>query len=178
MKGITILLLTLISLAGFAQDRQIPVNEKTGNAEFSEVVTLSGTSTADMYERAMKWIEEFYPNPTGTIQSKAEGDHIDCKARFRVKVTDKKGRVAGQATVRYKLKLEFKEGKYRYIVYDINWESSSAYDISRWENTDDPRYQEELYPGYVEQSVAYIEDLINKMTTALSTPIEEESSDW
>ncbi|MBT8327917.1 MAG: hypothetical protein KJP21_09350, partial [Bacteroidia bacterium] len=98
--------------------------------------------------------------------------------RFRVKLTDKKGRTIGQSNVNYNFKIELKDGKYRYVVDRINWQQPSYYDVSRWEKKDDPRYEEEKYPAYVEQTAAYFEDMLNKLHVAMEKEEEVESSDW
>ena len=178
MKKIIGILLLSIPLFVLAQDRKIPVNDKTGKAEIINVVDLTGTSSSDMYERSLKWIDDFYPNPTGTIQEKVANESVYCKARFKVIIKDKKGQTVRQSFIRYKLKLDFKDDKYRYSIYDIEWERSSSFDVSEWEDTDDPRYEADVYPVYVDQTMDYLNNLIETMTKAIATPIEEESSDW
>ncbi len=173
----TILLLAF-GIVSFAQDNVIPTNEKTGNAEYADVVNVSGASSGDLYERTMLWINDFYPNPTGTVKSKDSASQVTCKGRFKIKLVDKKGNTIGQGFVSYNLKFEFKEGKYRYVVSKIAWQRSSYYDVSKWEDKDDPRYEPKVYPGYVTQTHEYIEDMISKFEEAIATPIEEESSDW
>jgi hypothetical protein len=178
MKNVILILILGFGFNTFAQDNIIPVNEKTGLAEYTDVVNVSGASNGDLYERTMLWINEFYPNPHGTIKSKDSANSISCKARFKIKLTDKKGNTVGQGFVSYKLKFEFKDGKYRYVVSKIGWERSSYYDVSRWENKDDPRYEAEKYPAYVVQTNNYMEDMISKFEDALATAVEVESTDW
>ena len=178
MKNNILALLILLNLGLYAQETSIPVNEKTGLAEYSDVVTVANTSQTDLYIRALNWINDFYPNPTGTIKSNDSANSIEGKARFRVKLKDKKGRTVGQSNVNYNFKLEFKEGKYRYVIDRINWQQPSYYDVSRWEDKEDPLYQEETYPVYIEQTIAYFNDLLDKLEEAMATEEEEESSDW
>ena len=121
MKNTITLSLVFSSLFLFAQETQIPVNEESGLAEYTEVVDAPGTA-AELYERAEAWINEYYPNPTGTVKTKTPGESIVGKSRFKVKLTDKKGRTIGQSYVNYTFKLEFKDNRYRYTIYKINWQ--------------------------------------------------------
>ena len=178
MKNIFIALAMALSLGSFGQGDSIPVNEKTGNAEYSDVVNMSGATQTQLYDRAMAWINDFYPNPSGTIKAKDSANSIEGKARFRVKLTDKKGKTIGQSNVNYDFKIELKEGKYRYVIDRINWQQPSYYDVSKWADKEDPRYQEETYPLYIEQTVAYFQDLIIKLEEAMAKEEEVESTDW
>ena len=178
MKNIFLGLLMALSLVSLGQENSIPINEKTGNAEYTDVVEVAGANQTQLYNRALAWINEFYPNPTGTIKAQDSANSIDGKTRFRVKMTDKKGRTIGQSNVNYNFKIELKEGKYRYVIDRINWQQPSYYDVSKWEKKDDPRYQEETYPVFVEQTVAYFDDLLNNLEKAMKKVEEVESSDW
>ena len=176
-------LLLLIAILSFniskAQDNQIPTNEKTGNAEYVDVVNVEGASDSLLYERALAWINEFYPNPSGTIDSQDTlAREISCKARFRIMFTDKKGNKSLGGHVAYNMTLQFKNGKYRYLVDRIRWEKPSYYDVSRWENKEDPEYQEERYEQYVEQTVNYFNGLIDSLEERMATAEEAESTDW
>lgn len=168
----------LISVASAqAQDNKIPVNEETGLAEYSKVVDVAGTS-AELYERAVKWLSEYYPNPNGTIKSKEEGKSITGKSRFKVKVTDKKGNTVSQGYVNYNFAIDFKDNKYRYVINKINWQQSSYFDVSKWEDKTIPRYQSKIYPSYVEQTVTFFDDYLSALTKGVNTPLKKASSDW
>lgn len=177
MKTTLTLVLTLAYLSSFAQEAQIPVNEETQLAEYTEVIEVAG-SAANLYAQALTWINEFYPNPNGTISEKIEGESIEGKSRFKVKLTDKKGRTIAQSYVNYSFKLEFKENRYRYTIYKINWQQPSYFDVSRWEDKEHPRYEPKTYPDYVTQTVAYFESYIDALTTGVAKPAKEKKDDW
>lgn len=163
----------------FAQDTQIPTNEKTGNAEYVDVVNQKATTDSLLFERGLAWIFDFYPNPYGTIvKQDSLTKEIACKARFRIMYTDKKGNKSLGGHVAYDLTLQFKDGKYRYLIDRIRWEQSSYYDVSKWEDTEDPNYQKERYTQYIEQTVSYFNGLIDSLEDKMATPEEAESSDW
>ena len=172
------ILFVFLGASVFAQEKQIPVNEKTGNAEYTEVVSVNGVSAAELYERAMVWANEFFPNPSGAIQVNDSAVKISGKHQFRLTMTDKKGNSSPAGMVIYNFTIEFKDGKYRYVIDNINEKKASAYDISNWEDTESDHYQEERYTQFVEQAVAFFNEMIESLVEAMDTPIEEESSDW
>lgn len=176
-------LLLFIALLGFttsfAQDAQIPTNEKTGNAEYTDVVDVAGTSDSLLFTRAEAWIFEFFPNPHGTITKQDSiNKEFNCKARFRIMYTDKKGNKSLAGHVAYDLTLQFKNGKYRYVIERIRWEQSSYFDVSKWEDKEDPNYQEERYEQYVEQTVNYFNGLLDSLEDRMAKAEEADSSDW
>ena len=178
MKYLFLFIMPLISQVAIDQDIVIPVNDESGMAEYSEVVSVAGASATDLHARALIWINDYYPNPNGTIKSNEEGEKIECKARFKVLLTDKKGNTIGQSYVNYSLTFEFKDGKYRFVIDRINWAKPSYFDVSKWEKKDDPLYQEKTYPSYVEQTVTFMEELQAAFKKGLNTPAKAKSSDW
>ncbi len=161
-----------------AQDNSFSTNAETGLAEYSKVVPQTGVTAATLYERGLTWINEYYPNPTGTIKTNEAGEKLVCKARFKVILTDKKGNTSAQSYVNYNLTFEFKDGKYRYVLDRICWDKPSYYDVTKWENKDDPMYQADTYPKYVEQTVTFLDELIAAFETGMNTPAKTKSSDW
>lgn len=178
MKYILIALSLIVSQLVTAQDNKIPVNKESGLAEYAAVVNVAGASAADLHGRALTWINEYYPNPNGTIKNNVAGEKIECKARFKVVLTDKKGNTTAQSYVNYDLTFEFKDGKYRYVIDRINWAKPSYFDITKWEDKKDPLYQADTYPVYIEQTTAFIDELIGAFTVGLSKPGKAKSSDW
>ena len=179
MNKLLIILSLFFCQQVMAQDNQIPVNEKTGMAEYVDVVSVSNTSDDVLAKRAKAWIMEFFPNPHGVIQSEDSSTlEIQGKARFRLNFTDKKGNVTPVGYVAFSFSLQFKDGKYRYAIDRIHMQQSSYFDVSRWEDKDDPKYQEERWPQYVEQTVTYFDELITSLEAFMATPEEEESTDW
>lgn len=179
MKQLLLLILLLSPFLTFAQDYQIPRNEKTELAEYVEVVNDAKGTAAELHERALEWINENYKNPTQVLQSADSNTlEINGKARFRITFTDKKGYTTPAGFVAYKFSLQFKDGKFRYVIDHIRWEQPSYFDISRWENPDDSKYKEEVWPSYVEQAVKYFTELTDSMVEYISNPEEEASTEW
>ena len=178
MKYILFATALFIANLSNAQDNTFPTNTETGLAEYTKVITTSGVTAADLYARGLAWINDYYPNPSGTIKTNEAGEKLTCKARFKVVLTDKKGNTTVQSYVNYNLTFEFKDGKYRYVIDRISWDKPSYYDVTKWENKDDPMYQADTYPKYIEQTMAYLDELIAAFEKGMNTPAKTKSSDW
>ncbi|MFY0644148.1 MAG: DUF4468 domain-containing protein [Bacteroidia bacterium] len=179
MNKLLLVFFLFSQLATQAQEGLIPTNEKSGQAEIIEVVTVNAGTPAELNERAVEWIKSFYPNPHGVIKSNDSTSYeIKGKARFRLTWTDKKGNVTPSGFVVYSFTLQFKEGKFRYVIDRIHWKQASYFDISRWENKEEGQYDEEMWPLFIEQTMNYFNNMTDSLVEAVSTPIEEESTDW
>ncbi|MFM9946077.1 MAG: DUF4468 domain-containing protein [Bacteroidia bacterium] len=171
--------LTFITISLFSYSQQtIPVDEETKQALITEVIEVSGATQAELYDRAMVWINKFYPNPTGFIQSKdpATGEIVG-KAQFRITSTDKKGTESFDGMVGYTIKLNFKDGKFKYEISKINWKQASYYDVSKWMNTKD-QYYKEVYQGYLQQTNTYFDNLKADLKKAVKSPPAKKKDDW
>ena len=157
----------------------IPTDDE-GNALYQDVNEVAGVSQADLYKRSLEWINEFYVNPKGVIKNQDEESFIvEGKARFKLKYTNDKGETNPNAGyVAYQLKLEAKEGKYRYTFRRIRWESASYYDVTKWKDKTQAHYNEQKFHQYLDQTATYFDDLIINLEDYMKTGKEEKSDDW
>lgn len=172
------LAIVLLITCQFAISQSIPVDEETKEALIKGVVEVPGASQTELYDRAMVWVSKFYPNPTGTIQSKdATTGEIVGKAQFRISSVDKKGVESFDGMVAYTLTLNFKEGKFRYEISKIHWKQASYYDVSKWMDTKDAYYKPS-YSGYLTQTNAYFDNLKADLIKAVKSPPAKKKDDW
>ncbi|NUM32554.1 MAG: DUF4468 domain-containing protein [Bacteroidetes bacterium] len=157
----------------------LPVNEETKQAEIKEVVEATGSTKTDLYDRAIAWINKFYPNPNGVIQTKnPETGEIEGKAQFKLKIIDKKGVEHFEGIVGYTITLNFKDGKFRYTITRIHWKQASYFDASKWMDTNDPDYNFEKYQSYIKQTLDYFENLKKELVQAVKNPPAKKKDDW
>ncbi len=181
MKIKTILssLFTIVLATGVFAQSELPVNEDNGQAEYTEVIEVSGASADELYQRAENWIKDFYPNPSGVMKAKVKGEKIEGTARFRLNSKDRKGNIIPNGGfVSYQLELMFKEGRYKYRVHRIRWEQASYFDVAKWLDTSDPDYNAEVYNYNIEQTTVYMGHLIESLIKSLSEAKEVQSDDW
>lgn len=166
------------SVAAYSQ-QTLPLDDEKKHAFIMEVVDAPGSTKAELFDRALVWINKFYPNPTMVIQSKdMETGEITGKAQFKINGKDKKGVETFDGIVGYNFTLSFKDGKFKYEISKIHWKQASYYDVSKWMDTKDQYYKPELYPGYIEQTNRYFDNLKTELKKAVKTAPAKKSKDW
>ena len=164
--------------SSFSQ-QTIPVDEETKQALIKEVVDVPGATKAELYDRALAWINKFYPNPTGMVQTKdMETGEIVGKAQFRINGKDTKGVETYDGMVAYIITLSFKDAKFKYEISRIRWVQASYYDVSKWMDTKDQYYKSESYPGYIDQTNKYFDNLKTELKKAVKSPPAKKKDDW
>lgn len=178
---ITLLMVLVLSpIANFAQENtSLPVNEKTGLISFNKVNEVGNTTATELYQRALIWASTFYKNPTDVIR---ERDSINgtilCKARFKISnPADKKTPVTDAGNVMYSLKLQFKEGRYRYELTEINWKQQSYFAAERWMDKASSSYQPN-FESYLQQTQTEVNRILASLEKAMSTATSANTDDW
>ena len=134
----TLLVLLLVKLTTAQNEKsavKMPVNEETKLVSYSNVITISGLGKGELYDKAFAWLSGFYKNPADVLREKdRDAGTMLIKARFKIfSPLDKKSGVTAPAgDVQYSFMLDFKEGKFRYTLTEINWKQASYYPIERW----------------------------------------------
>ncbi len=169
----------LLALISTAQD-DIPTNEHTGKAEYKYAEEVPGLTPDQLYDRAMTWVNKFYVNPNGVLKTRDKaGAKIVGRARFKLSRTDKKGNVnPNSGFVSYQITFQFKDGKYRYIIDGIRWETMSYYDVSKWSDTTQTNYDKVVYESYQAQTVKYFDDMLENLESFMKVGEAKIEDDW
>ncbi len=148
-KTLFLILFISISIIAFAQKNKqqtfeqpkFTISDKTNMITYSEVVELQG-SPDKLYDKGLDWYKTYFKNPTNVIRTQDKANHkILGKARFRIlNPPNKKGLKTMAGIVQYTIKIAFKDGKYRYVIDDINLKQTSKYPIERWLSDKGPYY--------------------------------------
>ena len=110
-------------------------NTQKGTFKFIKpvlVLEADGTS-AELYQRAINWVNETYKNPEEVIKAKVEGDYL----RLEGSVSDLlQMSVIGTTyyyDVRYTVKLNFKDGRFKYEITKIEqYFPATQYSAGSW----------------------------------------------
>jgi hypothetical protein len=116
---LTLLLLVTCAVSAFAQ---VPYDKEKKQVIYTEVVNAPGLNKDALYDRAMVTLKDIYKevDKKVTTNDKPNGVvELACSTRVLIKDPKTQLMVPG-GFVKYKLKLEFKEGKYRYQFYDFH----------------------------------------------------------
>lgn len=169
----------LINAQPVQQAPKLPVDDKTGLITYNKVTEITGTNAATLYQRALDWANKYYKNPTDVIRERdSVAGQIVCKARFKImNPADKKGVATDAGNVMYTLKIQFKDGRYRYELSEINWKQQSYYACERWMDKTVQTYKPE-FDYYLQQTDASVRETLKSMEKALSTPPSAKTEDW
>ena len=158
----------------------MPVDRQTGLITYSKVKEMSGITKADLYNRALSWANTYYKNPADVIREKDEEQgKIICKARYKImNPPDKKGFSSEAGNVQYTLNLQFKEGKYKYELTEINWKQPSYYGVEKWMDTSNAYYKQE-FACYLQQVDSASKEIISSLDKIMKTnAAKNEKNDW
>lgn len=177
---LSILLIPALATAQQVQQApKLPVDEKTGLITYTKVTELTGSTTGSLYQRAIEWVNKYYKNPADVLREKDSiGGLVVCKARFKIQnPPDKKGLSTDAGVVMYTLKIQFKDGRYRYELSEINWKQQSYYACEKWMDKAAPGYKPE-FDFYLQQVDASVRETLKSMEKAMSTPAAAKSDEW
>lgn len=145
---------------------------------YAEVVEANGNA-AELYNKAVNWFEAYYKNASSVIRSKEEGESVTGKGKFRIyDVSEKDGtRTPNNGMMMYDIKIETKEGRYRYEISNITQKASSYVGIEKWidENKESQRF---LTANYLEQTNQQINDVIGRLKVYMAKDHTPKSEEW
>ena len=158
----------------------MPVDNESKLISFTAVKEIKGVSASELYKRAFKWFNTFYKNPTDVIRSadSVEGKIVG-KARFMIYSDLKASPKIEGGLEMYTITVSARDGRYKYEITSINWKQNSYYPIERWQDTKSPSYSK-VYDSYLIQTNDYVNDLITKLTAAMSLPstVKSTKDNW
>lgn len=158
---------------------KMPVDDKTGMITYTKVVESPGLSATQAYQKGLAWAMKYYKNPTDVIRERDSlNNSMLCKARFKISnPPDKKGFATDAGLVMYTLKVQFKDGRYRYELTEINWKQTSHYPAERWMDTKNQMYKSE-YAYYLQQTDTEVKEVIKSLEKAMQEKEAAKSDDW
>lgn len=182
MNKLTALLLFCVMFvfsAGLrAQDEQItfPVDKDTQLLSYNEVVQQPGTAD-ELYIRAIEWLNTYYKNPADVCKIRnRESGVIEIAHRFEIYNEVDGARLIAEI-VRYSLKIEFKPGRYRYVISELERKQASRYPVERWLDKSDKTYSP-LFEDYLKQMDTQIKELIVSLKEGMQPPIIKVEEKW
>ncbi|HPF00353.1 MAG TPA: DUF4468 domain-containing protein [Bacteroidales bacterium] len=175
MKNLFVLSFVLFVFV--AAKAQVQVDPDTKKIMYREVVTMDGTKDS-LYNRAIGWINSFYKNPQAvTTLRDPENGVILCAHRFAMKETDKDGNVmTSNVIVEYKLRIEAKEGRYRYTFDEFRKKDVSMFPLERWLDKADPQYTPKC-DEYLAQVDVKIKEIIASLKKGMERKVVK-TDEW
>ena len=161
-----------------AQEETItyPVDNDTQLINYQDVIQQSGTAD-ELYIRAIEWLNTYYKNPADVCKVRnRESGVIEIGHRFEIH-NEADGAKLIAEIVRYNLKLEFKPGRYRYTISDLERKQASRYPVERWLDKSDKTYSP-LFEGYLRQMDTQIKELIASLKEGMQPPVIKVEEKW
>jgi hypothetical protein len=188
MKKIIAKLFTVLMFPAtflFAQDKQqfntdnIPVDKISKLITYTDVVPVKGISTKVLYKRAFDWFNKYYKNPTDVIrESDSTKGTIVGKSRFKISnAPDKKGLRTDAGLIMYTIKVNIREGRFKYEITELNQKALSYTPLEPWLDTTSKTYTP-AYVGYLEQIDTQLRETIESLKTAMTTTPPVKKDDW
>jgi hypothetical protein len=176
MKILTLVLLSVCLQFGVLNAQEIPVNNESGLITYSGVIEQEGTADA-LFTKAHKWFFSYYKNPNNVVKESA-GHKIEARPRFKIlNPADKKGIQTMAGIVVYTFTTEFKEGRYKYQISNIEWKQNSKYPVEKWLDKSAPTYNEK-YAYYLKQVDESIRQIIENYKSQMASAPKKEDAAW
>jgi len=155
---------------------KMPVDPDTKLITYKEVVTTTGTP-AELYNRAIAWVNKQYKNPADATKVRDPSSGV-IEIIHRFEITQKVQGVTLMAeVVDYSLKLELKEGRYRYIITNFNAKDVSRQPVERWLNKNDQSYIP-AWDDYLKQVDDLTHKLIESLKLGMQPPAAKKPDTW
>lgn len=185
MRIITLMLLASLPFSLLAQKKTelswpaMSLDPKTNLITYSEVPEVAGVSAQDLYDRAMKWGGEYFKNFAEKLRKQdKENGEMEIFNRIPIYAYDKKGEktTSRQGLAQYTITIQFRDGRYKYTITDLNMKASSYEPLEPWLDREDEDAANHSY--YLTDIDADIQATIASMKDGLSKAAEKSSDDW
>lgn len=166
MKKCLFLMLVLMASVNVMAQEANYAKRENGLLMLSNVENIDSASSSELYRRALLWVTDAYKSPKSVIQTQ------DADAGILVIM----GIIPGEADskLKHKLSFEFREGRYRWTISDIqmiypsmfNMPDKPAEEVPRYNKYDDDTVNLRRLEG---DFISYIESFRNSLS---------EGEDW
>lgn len=150
---------------------EMPVDPDTKLITYKEVVTIAGTP-AELFNRAIQWVNKQYKNPVDATKVRDQASGI-IEIVHRIELTRiEQGATILAGRVDYSMKLEMKDGRYRYTITNFNVKDLSRQPLERYMDKKDPSYIP-LWDDYLKQVDDFTRKMIESLKQGMQPPAEK-----
>ncbi len=181
MKSLFLISLTLLSsLLSNAQQNDststIPVDSKTGRITYQEVIKEEGTKE-ELFNRCIYWVNTFFENPVSVTKIRDfETGRIEGRHQFRL-TYEEDGYNKDGGMVLYTVRIELKDGRYRYTITDFDLRKATRFPLETWLDKTHPAYNER-WDEYLSQVDQFSKNLAANLKQKMKPEPEEEPDEW
>ncbi|MCF8256126.1 MAG: DUF4468 domain-containing protein [Flavobacteriales bacterium] len=179
--------LAMLSMSAMAQKTKLPpyppmpVSKETKLITYEGVGKVDGKSSGELYDRAFEWVKTYYKNPMEKLRrQERDNGEMEVFARFPIFAYDKKGEKTSSQSglIQYTLTLQFKDGRYKYVITDLNMKATSNPPIDGWltDKENDPNADNHVYQ--LIDIDTELNALIKDMTHKIAAKADKAGDDW
>jgi hypothetical protein len=170
------LLFSALSLSAQDNTSICPVDTDTKLITYKEVVEVPG-KTGELFNRSIEWVNTQYKNPTEATKVRNPATGL-IEIIHRIELTrDEKGIIRPAGIVDYSMKLEMKDGRYRYTITNFNYKEVSRKPIEFWMDKKDKAYTPE-WDNYLKQVDDFTRKLIESLKKGMLPPAPKKVDEW
>ena len=155
---------------------KLPVDPETKLISYKEVVTVAGTP-AELFNRAIEWINKQYKNPVDATKVRDQASGV-IEIIHRVEITRvEQGATLLAGRVDYSMKLEMKDGRFRYTITNFNMKDISRQPLERYMDKNDKAYMP-IWDNYLKQVDDYTLNMIESLKHGMQPPAAKKPDTW
>jgi len=159
------------------QKSGIPVDESTGLITYQDVVQTTGNKQ-ELFNRAIGWVNLYYVNPTESTKVRSpESGVIEIIHRFKITNEVEGGAQADAGTILYSLKIELRDGRFRYSMDNFILRQASRFPVERWLDRNDPAYNQN-WDNFLSQVDAFAVSLVESLKAAMQPEEKLKEDEW
>lgn len=118
MKALLFLYALILPFANYCQNPILPLDNETGKIAYSDIIKFDSFAKDDIFIKANEWFVNVFNSADNVIQLNSKEDGVIIGKGFS-KLTSKPSAVYVTSKLYYTIKIEVKEGRYKYSIYDI-----------------------------------------------------------
>ncbi|MCF8330846.1 MAG: DUF4468 domain-containing protein [Bacteroidales bacterium] len=177
LAPVFILVLTNTVFTQTQDSVSFPVDEDTKIITYQEVVQAEGAAN-ELFYRAVTWMNDYWDNPRGIIEKQDRMNGvIKARPRFDIKKENEEGVKIQSGRMAYILKMEFRDGRFRYTITDIKLLKTSPFPLERWINPES-RYYDQRDPETMRIIAEEIQQVIDSMKEGMKKEEDNSGDDW
>jgi len=155
---------------------KVPVDSDTKLITYKEVVKVPGTP-GELFNRAIEWINTQYKNAAAATKVRDQASGV-IEIIHRIEITrEENGLTRPAGIVDYSMKLEMKEGRYRYTITNFNFKDVSRKPIEFWMDKTDKAYLP-IYDNYLQQVNDFTLKMIESLKKGMEPPAPKKPDEW
>jgi len=184
---LSVLTFTNIQNQAFAQKKgevvyqvpKIPLDEVTKLIDYTKVVTMDGKNANEIYEKALRWVNSYYKNPSEVLREKyIEETKFLVKGRSKyLNPADKNGLEVQAGLLQYSIVFQAKDGRFKYEIKDWNIKANSYEPVEFWMNKTAPTYNIK-FDYYLIQLDKLANEIEKSLIDFMNKPETVPTKDW